>query len=125
MFSLVERIRKFASTVLPSFFGQAKFSIGGNAGCAQYGSATIHLSSDGFKATVNTDENGDFKFTDLSAGSYTITPALSGHFFTPTMRGVEVVNEDVLNADFVDPVDPPVYSRFGLSVSIQNYGNRH
>jgi hypothetical protein len=122
MFSILERIRKFASNVLPSFFGRTTFSISGNAGTKGVGIATVHLSSDGgFKATVNTNVNGDFEFINLSAGSYTITPALSGHFFTPASRLVTITDASVSGISFEDP---PIYGRFGLSVSIQNW-NRH
>ena len=50
--------------------------------------------------TVTTDSEGNYSFSDLSNGTYTITPSLSGYSFDPTSLTV-VVDGSTATADFV------------------------
>lgn len=49
---------------------------------------------------ATTDSSGDYMFSDVSNGAYTVTPALSGYDFTPPSQNVNVSDEDVLGVDF-------------------------
>lgn len=47
-----------------------------------------------------TDESGNYMFTGVSNGSYTVTPALAGYEFSPASQNANVMDEDVLSVDF-------------------------
>lgn len=57
---------------------------------------------------VITDANGNYAFTGVRAGSYTITPAITAGFrFDPETRAVTITNANVTGMDFTAiPVDP-------------------
>jgi len=60
---------------------------------------TITL-SDGASAVTTTDALGNYSFTGLSNGSYTVTPGLAGYTFTPANRAVPVNGADVTGQNF-------------------------
>jgi hypothetical protein len=51
--------------------------------------------------TVTTDSNGNYSFTGLVNGSYTVTPSLAGYIFTPNIYPVTIGDADVTGIDFV------------------------
>jgi hypothetical protein len=51
-------------------------------------------------ATTSTDNNGNYSFTGLANGSYTITPSKSGYKFSPKSKTVKVNNKSVTNVNF-------------------------
>jgi subtilase family serine protease len=51
-------------------------------------------------ATTTTDSNGNYTFTGLANGNYTVTPSLSGYVFTPTSRNVTVSGANVTGQNF-------------------------
>jgi hypothetical protein len=63
--------------------------------------------SDGTGQTVLTDSNGDYQFTDLPTGIYTITPTYGQYVFSPSFRQVSVPPK-ANKQDFVQ-VMPSVY----------------
>jgi len=67
--------------------------------------------------TTHTDVKGDYSLSDLPAGSYTVSPVLSGYDFTPPNRSVTVGPDspDVTNMDFA------ANSRFSISGRITEY----
>lgn len=50
--------------------------------------------------TTTTNSNGDYSFSGLSNGSYTVTPSLTGYTFDPTSRNVTISGADVSGVDF-------------------------
>lgn len=46
--------------------------------------------TDGAGHTATTDANGNFAFSGLPSGSYTLTPSKSGYIFSPSSRAVSV-----------------------------------
>ncbi len=60
---------------------------------------TLTLSGDA-SATTSTDASGDYAFTDLADGAYTVTPSLAGYTFDPTSRDVTIAGSDVAGQDF-------------------------
>jgi hypothetical protein len=50
--------------------------------------------------TVNADSSGNYSFSGLANGTYTVTPAETGFTFTPTSLAVTVNGADVTNANF-------------------------
>jgi len=57
---------------------------------------------------------GNYEFTGLSNGEYTITPTKSGYTFTPTSETVTISNVDHTGVDFaateIEGAEPPGYS---------------
>lgn len=61
--------------------------------------ATVTLSG-ALTGTITADASGNYSFTGLVAGSYTITPAKSGFVFTPLSQSVSITNASVANVNF-------------------------
>ncbi len=74
---------------------------GGNAPLPTY---SVHIANTGntFTRDVTTDNAGNFTFTGVPAGDYTITPSITGpsSWFTPTAAGVTVTNSDISGQSF-------------------------
>lgn len=51
--------------------------------------------------TMTVISNGEFKFTGVPPGTYTLTPSLAGYTFTPTNRTVTVTNQNVGGQNFI------------------------
>ncbi len=51
--------------------------------------------------TTTTDSNGNYSFTSLSNGSYTVVPSLTDYLFDPTYRSVTVSGASETAMDFV------------------------
>lgn len=51
-----------------------------------------------------TDATGKFSFAGAQAGTYTVTPSLTGFLFTPASRTVSVTNADVTGVDFTTTI---------------------
>jgi protocatechuate 3,4-dioxygenase beta subunit len=50
--------------------------------------------------TTTTDSNGNYSFSGLPAGSYTVTPTLHGYAFSPSVQNVTITNTDVTGVNF-------------------------
>lgn len=57
--------------------------------------------SAGAAGSVETGADGSYAFTNLAAGTYTLTPALSGYTFTPPSRQVTLTSAGSTSQDFV------------------------
>jgi len=93
----------------------ATYSISGHvsyAGSVVIGfrDVTMTLSGDA-SDTTTTDESGNYVFSDLADGSYTVTPSMNGYTFTPLESPVPVVGADETNVDFT--ATGPSYSISG------------
>lgn len=75
------------------------FSISGNVSGAVSAGVTITLTGAAMDTTV-TDASGDYSFTGLSDGKYTLTPSKSGYKFKPKKRKVTINNADVTGINF-------------------------
>jgi hypothetical protein len=60
---------------------------------------TLTLSGNASKTTIS-GEDGTFKFTGLSDGSYQVTPTLARYTFSPQLREVTLSGADVTGLDF-------------------------
>jgi hypothetical protein len=54
----------------------------------------------GDTTTTTTNASGDYIFTDLKNGTYTVTPSKYGYYFDPTTRQVPVNGANVTNVNF-------------------------
>lgn len=83
-----------AATVAPNF------TIAGTLSSAAAG-ATVTLSGAAGTVTM-ADSNGNFSFTGLVNGSYTITPSKQGIAFSPANQAVVVSGNDVTSVNFAE-----------------------
>lgn len=60
---------------------------------------TLHNDEHG-TVTVETDDLGEYRFTDVWPGTYTVTPHLEGYTFTPATRTVTISGTGVVDQDF-------------------------
>jgi chitodextrinase len=75
------------------------YSISGTVSGAVTSGVIITLSGAG-SASTTTGSGGSYNFTDLSNGTYTITPSKTGYTFSPTNRSITVNNVSVANQKF-------------------------
>jgi hypothetical protein len=61
--------------------------------------------TNGTTATV-TDSNGDYIFTGLDNGSYTLTPSLAGYTFTPAIQTVIINGANSTINNFTATANP-------------------
>ncbi len=69
------------------------------SGGSSLSGATMTLSGAGAR-TAMTDANGNYSFTGLTNGSYTITPNKTGYTFTPTNRSITITGANVTGQGF-------------------------
>ena len=74
----------------------SSYTISGNAGIA---GATLNW-FDGVASSTVADANGDYSFMVTPDWSGTVTPTLSGYFFTPTKITYPPVTADQVNQDY-------------------------
>ena len=63
--------------------------------------------------TTTTDASGNYIFTGLANGSYTVTPSTVGYAFTPTSRSVNINNANITGQDFTGTASAVTYSISG------------
>ncbi len=91
-------------------------------------SGTITLNSNGLEnvtvtltqgtttvGTTTTNASGDYVFTKIENGTYTVTPTLTGYTFNPATQSAEVNGENVADLDFTAT---PVTSTYSISGTI-------
>jgi hypothetical protein len=64
---------------------------------------TVNLMGAATQSTT-TDGNGNYGFSGLSNGAYTITPSKTGYTFTPQSRNVNVNGADITGQNFTAPL---------------------
>jgi parallel beta-helix repeat protein len=83
------------------------FSLSGSISPAASGAgATVRLSGTASASTV-TDSSGNFQFSGLPRGTYTLTPSNHHLKFTPTTRATVVKESDVTGLNFTITQDAP------------------
>ncbi|UFS71405.1 carboxypeptidase regulatory-like domain-containing protein [Geomonas sp. RF6] len=93
-------VSDFAATATPpatTFTVSGKVTLNGSG----LGWVSVQISSmSGLSGNLITNATGNFSFTDVPNGDYTITPAINGYIFTPASRTVTVTNGNATVADF-------------------------
>ncbi len=80
------------------------FAISGTiTGLSDPTSVTLTLSGAG-SATTNPDSSGNYSFTGLLNGSYTVTPTRVGRIFTPASLSITIADADRTGQNFVASV---------------------
>ena len=84
------------------------YSISGSITASSVGvqGVTMTLSSTS-SATATTDANGNYSFTKLANGSYTVTPTMLEYTFTPSSKSVAVSSANVTAQDFIATLRVP------------------
>jgi uncharacterized protein (TIGR03437 family) len=93
----------------------ATWSITGSVGAAGSG-ATIMLTGTS-TATTTANVSGSYTFSGLANGSYTVTPSLSGHTFSPASAAVTVNGANATAAAFTATQSVPSSITFVQSTS--------
>jgi hypothetical protein len=76
------------------------------------GAGTVRVNLTGAATrTTTTDDHGNYAFTSLADGGYTVTPVETGYTFTPASRAVTVSGADLVGVDFA--ATPAPYSISG------------
>jgi chitodextrinase len=75
------------------------YSISGTVSGAVTSGVTIALSGTSSKSAA-TDSSGNYSFSGLANGSYTVTPSKTGYTFSPNNRSVIVNNANVTGQNF-------------------------
>ena len=89
------------------------YTLSGTVTGATLQNVLITLSGAG-NATTQTDASGNYSFTGLANGSYTVTPSLTGYTFSPTSTDVSISDADATAGNFVSTAVPaPTYSISG------------
>ncbi|HYA95499.1 MAG TPA: family 16 glycosylhydrolase, partial [Terriglobales bacterium] len=78
----------------------ASYGIYGNLSPASQGAGVTVTLSGAASSTTTSDSSGNFGFSGLANGSYTVTPAKSGAVITPTSQTVTVDGFNVKAVDF-------------------------
>ena len=86
-------------------FTRATYAISGKvtlgAGLMLRGLAGVTITVSGAAiATATTDSSGNYTFTGLTNGGYTVTPSMAGYAFTPANRSVTISGANVTGQNF-------------------------
>jgi hypothetical protein len=112
------------SNVTTNFTATYGYSITGRITLSGTGFSGVSVALTGTgTANTTTDSNGDYSFTGLSNGSYTITPSLTGYLFTPSNLSATVSNANVTGKNFTATLNSITHpsSLVGTWSSVDHY----
>jgi Carboxypeptidase regulatory-like domain len=96
----------FVSSVVPTYI------ISGTVSGAVVQGVAINLSGPA-TSSITTDSGGNYSFSGIADGNYTLTPSLAGYAFNPVNSLVTVNGADSAANNFVSTVAPVTYSISG------------
>jgi hypothetical protein len=70
------------------------------------------------KPSTTTDSSGNYSFTGLAGGTYTVTPTLAGYTFSPSAPSVTITANNTPQ----NFVETPVLASFSISGSVSYSG---
>jgi hypothetical protein len=94
-FALMATFRPAGSGSVPNLW-----SISGNISPSSAATGATVTLSGAANASANPDASGNYAFTGLANGSYSVTPSEGGYIFSPTSRSVTVNGAAVGNLNF-------------------------
>ncbi len=77
---------------------------------------TVTLLAGGATTTTTTDAGGNYSFTGLANGNYTVIPARTGYAFSPTSSAVSVSGANVTATNFTATLAATTYSISGMII---------
>jgi hypothetical protein len=83
-----------------NFSGAQTFLLSGTISPSTSGSGTLVTLSGAGSAITNSDSSGNYSFSNLVNGSYTVTPSKSGFTFNPTSQNVTVNGNPATGVNF-------------------------
>ncbi len=91
----------FSALMILGCSGETKYSISGQvtAGGSALSGVTITLTGPEKRTTI-TDANGNYSFSDVPIGTYTLTPSLAGYTFLLPIRNVYLDGLDAIGFNF-------------------------
>ncbi len=101
-------------------FNTVTYSISGTVSGAGCGGATVSLTGTS-TATATTDSSGNYSFSGLQNGSYTVTPNKSGFNFSPTSQSVTLNGASASGVSFITltyTISGKVTGGTGVTVSL-------
>lgn len=87
------------------------YTIFGNVSGAIQSGVTITLAGSGSRSTT-TDSSGNYSFSGVTSGNYTITPSKTGYTFSPVSKTFTVSNANVTGQNFTATVSLAAYYPF-------------
>lgn len=103
-FSPVSRVVTVNNATLTNINFQVFFSVSGKVTTSSnVGIANVRMALATSTSTVSvfTDTNGNYSFSGVRAGSYTLTPTLTGKTFTPASKSITVSNASLSSQNFI------------------------
>jgi hypothetical protein len=97
-FSIVE--------ILPALNSGPTFTISGTVSPSAAGSGTTLTLSGAGTGTTTGDASGNYTFSSLANGTYTVTPSRSGYTFSPVNQTVTVNGTNITGVNFTATVNP-------------------
>ena len=97
----------------------ATYSISGTVSPASAGTGTTLTLSGSASATATADSSGNYTFTNLASGSYTVSPSKSGYTFTPPSSSVSITSASAAGVNFAAQSSTPA----ALIVDAQTWGD--
>ena len=98
-----------------NFTGTAQtWSISGTISPSTSGSGATVVLSGASSATVTADASGNYSFSGLAKGSYTVTPSKAGFSFSPTSASVNVSGANTTGVNFTASATIPTWSVSGV-----------
>ena len=92
----------------------SSFSISGTVSGAVSSGVTITLSGTS-SGTAITDASGNYTFTGLANGSYTVTPSLAGYVFNSVSEAITINGANITSINFTDTANTnPTYNISGI-----------
>jgi hypothetical protein len=90
----------------------SSFSISGTVSSNSVKQGVTITLSGGRTGTATTDSNGSYSFGNLSNGSYTVTPSMTGYTFSPASQSVTLSGANATASTFVaiDSTAPAILS---------------
>ena len=86
--------------ILPATTAVQTFNLSGTVSPGTDGAGTALALSGTATANTTADSSGNFSFTALANGSYSLTPSKSGYTFTPESQAVSINGANVSGTDF-------------------------
>lgn len=117
------------TTITANFESVMQCAISGNVSSnkGSMSDVTVLLSGSGFdNISTLTDGNGNYCFSGLSRGVYSIRVSENGYIFNPSIRHVKYINSEVSGQHFVGTPIVTSYNSYNYSISgriIQSNGN--
>jgi len=108
-----------AGAVLPGSNSSGNFSVSGNISPSSAGNGTSVALSGPSSASTTANSSGNYSFSGLTNGTYTITPIHSGYTFTPNVQNFSIDGSDVSGINFTAvPSTPTAQLTWQASTSV-------